>query len=106
MHIRVVTASYTQGFLMTKNPWLVFRLKHEISKQNFFEFSFLEKNHFIHFHIRKKMLILPFSYIYFYSMKGYDKHFFFINENCMISVSCQPGMACKQCKSMACNSFN
>ena len=28
---------------MTKNPWLVFRLKHEISKQNFLEFSFMEK---------------------------------------------------------------
>ena len=28
---------------MTKNPWLVFRLKHEISKQNFSEFSFMEK---------------------------------------------------------------
>ena len=35
---------------MTKNPWLVFRLKHEISKQNFSEFSFMEKILIIQLH--------------------------------------------------------
>ena len=30
------TKCYTLGFLMIENPWLVFRLKHENSKQNFF----------------------------------------------------------------------
>ena len=28
---------------MTKNPWLLFRLKHKILKQKFLEFSFMEK---------------------------------------------------------------
>ena len=71
--ICVVTASYTLGFLMTKNPWLVFRLKHEISKQKFFEFSFMEKMLIIQFHSMEKMLILLFSYINVYSMKLYER---------------------------------
>ena len=35
---------------MTKNPWLVFRLKHKISKQNFLEFFFMEKMLIIQLH--------------------------------------------------------
>ena len=72
--ICVVTARYTLGFLMTKNPSLVFRLKHEILKQNF-EFSFMEKllviqfdsmerMLMVHFHLRKKCL---FCYFYAYT---------------------------------------
>ena len=60
--ICVVFASYTLGFLMTKNPWLVFRLKHEISKQKFFEFSFMEKMVIIQFHSMEKCL--PYNFIY------------------------------------------
>ena len=55
-----VTASYSLGFLMTKNPWLVFRLKHEISKQKFFEFLFMEKMLVIQFHSMEKKLIIQF----------------------------------------------
>ena len=58
--ICVVTASYTLGFLMTKNPWLVFRLKDEISKQKIFEFSLMEKMLIIQFHRMEKMLRLFF----------------------------------------------
>ena len=47
--ICVVTASYSLGFFMTKNPWVVFRLKHEISKQNVFEYSYMEKMYIIQF---------------------------------------------------------
>ena len=60
--ICVVTASYTLCFLMTKNPWLLFRLKLEISKQNFFEFSFMEKMLIIQFHSMEK--ILSYNFIY------------------------------------------
>ena len=35
---------------MTKTPWLVFRLKHEISKQKFLEFSFMEKMLIVQLH--------------------------------------------------------
>ena len=42
--------SYTLGFLRTKNPWLVFRLKYKFSKQNFLEFSFMEKMLIIQLH--------------------------------------------------------
>ena len=86
----VVTASYTLGFLMTKIPWLVVRLKHEISKQKFLEFSFMEKMLIIQFHSMEKMLIIQFHirkkclFWYFHTytftlwncMKEYDKHFF------------------------------
>ena len=34
--ICVVTASYTLGFLMTKSPGLVFRMKHKILKKEMF----------------------------------------------------------------------
>ena len=61
MHIICgVTASYTLGFFKTKNPWLMFRLKHETSKQKFFEFSFLEKMPIIQFHCTEKMLVMQF----------------------------------------------
>ena len=81
--ICVVTASYTLGFFMTKNPWLVFRLKHEISKQTIFEFSIMEKMLIIQFrsikkachtnsYVRKKLVLLL-SYTHFYSMKVYDR---------------------------------
>ena len=50
----------TLGFLMTKNPWLLFRLKHEISKQNFFEFSFMKKMLIIQFQSMEKMVIIQF----------------------------------------------
>ena len=56
----VVIASNNLGFLMTKNPWLVFRLKHKISKQKFFLFSFMEKMLVIQFHSIEKMLIIQF----------------------------------------------
>ena len=71
--ICVVNDSHTLGFLMTKIPWLVFRLKHEISKPKFFEFSFMRKMLIIQFHSIEKMLILLFSYIHFYSMKLYER---------------------------------
>ena len=58
--ISVVTASYTLGFLMTNNLWLVFRLKHENSKQKFFEISIMEKMLIIQFHSMEKMLIIQF----------------------------------------------
>ena len=61
--ICVVTARYTLGFLMTKNPWLVFRLKHEISKQNFFEFLFMENMLIIQFHSMEKCLSYNFIYV-------------------------------------------
>ena len=58
--ICVVTASYTLGFLMTKNSWLVFQMKHKVSKQTFCIFTYgkmfiiqfhsMEKNFVIHFH--------------------------------------------------------
>ena len=71
LFICVVPASYTLGFFMTKNSWLVFWLKHGISKQKFFEFSFMgkllnlnfhsmEKMPFIQFHIWKKSLFCYF----------------------------------------------
>ena len=65
--ICVVTGSYTLGFLMTKNPWLVFRLKHEVSKQKFFEFSFMEKMLIIQFHSMEKCL----SYSFIYEKNAY-----------------------------------
>ena len=34
--ICMVTASYTLGFLKSRNPRLVFRLKHEITKKEIF----------------------------------------------------------------------
>ena len=34
--ICVVTASYTLGFLMKKNPWFVLRKKHKFSEQKVF----------------------------------------------------------------------
>ena len=82
--ICVIKASYTLGFLMTKNPWLVFRMKHKSSKQNNFVYSFMEKMlpielHsiekmlFIQFHSIEKTLILLFSNTYFYSMKLYER---------------------------------
>ena len=58
--ICVVTASYSLSFLMTKNPWLVFWLKHEISKQNLLEYSFMEKLFIIQFHRMQKMFIIQF----------------------------------------------
>ena len=58
--ICMVTASYNLGSLMTKNPCLVIRLKHETLKQNFFVFSFMEKILVIQFHSMKKMLTLQF----------------------------------------------
>ena len=45
---------------MTKNPWLVFRLKHKFSKQNFFGFSFMEKK--ACHTISLKKLVMLFSY--------------------------------------------
>ena len=99
----VVTASYTLGFLKTKNPWLVFRLEYEISKQICFLFSFMEKMLIIQFHSMEKMLIIKFHsmekkfiiqfhiwknclFCYFHTytftlwncMKDYGKHFFHI----------------------------
>ena len=56
----VVSASYTLGFLKTKNPWLVFRWKYEISKQICFLFSFKEKMLIIQFHSMEKLLIIKF----------------------------------------------
>ena len=53
------TKCYTLCFLMIENPWLVFRLKHENSKQNFFDF-FMEKMLIIQFHIWKKCLFCYF----------------------------------------------
>ena len=52
---------------MTKNPWLVFRLKHEISKQNFLEFSFMEKMLIIkllsgYSHDKKSLVTVPLKY--------------------------------------------
>ena len=44
LFICVVTASYTLGFLMTKSPGLVFRMKHKISNKYFLVFSLMEKN--------------------------------------------------------------
>ena len=55
-----LSVSYSLGFLMTKNPWLVFRLKHEIPKQNFFDYSIMEKMLIIQFHCMKKMLVIQF----------------------------------------------
>ena len=61
----VVAASYTMSFLMTKNPWLVFRMKHKISKQIFFlYFQSMEKTLIIQFHSMEKMLILLLSYTF------------------------------------------
>ena len=101
----MVTASYTLGFLMTKNPWLVFRLKHKISKQKAFEFSFMEKMLIIQFHSMDKMLIIQFHiwkkcwFCYFHTytftlwncMKEYDKHFFHIWK-LYDKHFCQPGI--------------
>ena len=42
--ICVVTAGYTLGFLMTKSPALVFRMKHKISKLIFFGIFIYGKN--------------------------------------------------------------
>ena len=42
--ICVVIASYTLGFLMTKRPELVFRMKHKVSKEIFFGIFFYGKN--------------------------------------------------------------
>ena len=58
--ICVETTSYTLGFLMTKNPWLVFGLRHEISKHKFFELSSLEKMLIIQFQSMEKILITQF----------------------------------------------
>ena len=52
----VVTASYTLGFLMTKIPWLVVRLKHEISKQKFLDFLLWKKCLSYNFIVWKKCL--------------------------------------------------
>ena len=65
-----VIASYTLVFFMAKNLWLVFRMKHKTSKQNFVVFSFMyiiqfhgmEKNFIVQFYSMKKMLIMLFSY--------------------------------------------
>ena len=46
--ICMITASYTLGILKSRNPWLVFRLKHEISKKKIV-FSFMEKKFLIQF---------------------------------------------------------
>ena len=61
--ICMVTASYTLGFLMTEKPWLVFRMKHKMSKQKFFVIPFMEQ-----FHNMEKILILLFSYSYFFAL--------------------------------------
>ena len=71
--ICLITASYTLGLLMTKNPLLVFRMKHESSKQKLFVFSFMEKNRCHTISFVEKMLILLFSYTYFCSMKLYER---------------------------------
>ena len=60
--ICMVTASYTLGFLMTKNPWLVFRLNHEISKQNFLSIIY-GKMLVIQFHIWKNAYFAIFIHI-------------------------------------------
>ena len=52
----MVIDSYTLGFLMTKNPWLVFRKKRITSKQKVFVFSFMEKMLVIQFHRTEKCL--------------------------------------------------
>ena len=56
--ICVVTANCTLGFLMTKNPWLEFRMKLKISKQNLFVFQFMEKMLIMQFHSVEKLLSL------------------------------------------------
>ena len=60
----VVTSSYTLGFLMTKNSWLVFWMKHKISKQNIIVFSFMEKMLVIQFHSMEKCLSCTFHTIF------------------------------------------
>ena len=45
---------------MTKNPWLVFRLKLKISIKKLVVFSFIEKLHIIQFHSMEKMIIIQF----------------------------------------------
>ena len=52
---------------MTKNPRLVFRLKQEVSKQNFFVFSFMKKMFILQFHSMEKCL----SYNFIYGKKAY-----------------------------------
>ena len=61
--ICVVTASYTLGFLMTKNPSLVFPLKRKISQQNFVLFSIMEKMLVMQILSMEKMLIIQFTII-------------------------------------------
>ena len=69
--ICVVTASHNLGFLLTKNPWLVFRLKHIFFETKFFVSLSMEKLLVIQTHIMDKMLI-----IHFYIMK---KNAYFAN---------------------------
>ena len=74
----VVIASYTLGFLKSKNLWLVFRLKHEISKDNFFASSFMEKMLVIQFHSMEKMLI-----IHFHSFEKCLSYNFIVWKKCL-----------------------
>ena len=84
LFICVVTASYTLDFSMSKNPWLGFWLKHKILKQKFFRIFIFGKNAYHTFSLygknachaisyMEKTLILQFSYIYFCSMKLYER---------------------------------
>ena len=56
----MIAASYTLGFLMTRSPGLVFRMKHKFSNKNCLVFSFMEKMFVIQFHSFEKMPIIIF----------------------------------------------
>ena len=66
--ICVVTASYTLGFLMTKSPGLVFRMKHKISKQTklFFGIFIVWKRRLLkYFIVWKNAYQAFFKYVFF-----------------------------------------
>ena len=71
----VVSASYTLGCLVTKNPWLVFQLKHEISKQNFFCIFVYGKNVYHTISFMEKILFCYFRTHFVHIWKLHDKHF-------------------------------
>ena len=64
---------------MTKNPELLFRMKHKVSKPNFFGVLISMEQMFLYSFIVWKnayhsiLLILLFSYTYFYFMKLYER---------------------------------
>ena len=61
-----VTASYTLGFLMTKCPGLMFRMKHKISKEIFFDILIYGKMIIIQFNCMEEIL----SYYFMFWKKG------------------------------------